>query len=77
MESSAYYENPPEDAERSDDGRFVPSESLQAKYDAIVKFSGDEYCPVRQRVQMFALCDLPTHQEIQQHSLIPTNITVH
>jgi len=33
---------------------FAPPQSLQEKYDTIVGFGGDQYCPVRQCVQRFA-----------------------
>ncbi len=63
--------------ERCEDGRLVPLESLQLKYDAIVRFSGDKYCQVRQRVQLFDLCDLPTFEEAQQHEPVPEGTIIH
>ncbi len=38
--------------------RFIPPQSLQDKYTAIVGFGGDEFCPVRQRVKKFAFFTL-------------------
>ncbi len=34
--------------------KFVPPQSLQDKYSAIVNFGGDVFCPVRQRAEKFA-----------------------
>lgn len=34
--------------------KFVPPQSLQEKYDAVLRFGGDKYCPVRQRAEKFA-----------------------
>ncbi|MFC1731264.1 hypothetical protein ACFL6I_13100 [candidate division KSB1 bacterium] len=45
----------PDDLKKEVGGlRFIPPEELQATYNAIVKFGGDAYCPVRQRAQLFA-----------------------
>ena len=42
------------DLEQADDGRYIPPESLQDKYNTITEFGDDEFCPVQQRVRKFS-----------------------